>query len=116
MFRPVRRPPGLKTDLQLPGQRVVVNGGTQPIQNLFHWTDPNAPANQHHQPDRFTGGNAGKKNTGKKATPDDDGEVGQRKPGYLDPKLQDKIFQQQGTGVFRRARELIVRIGRPRQP
>ncbi|TAH35343.1 MAG: hypothetical protein EYC62_04810 [Alphaproteobacteria bacterium] len=96
---------GSKTDLRLPGQKVVMDGQLSRFRNLFGWEES--------QGDSLSNDN-GKKRLRKIAPSDsDEGNIGS--PRYVPPALQAKISEQ-GPGVFRKARELILRIGRPRQP
>ncbi len=96
---------GPKTDLRLPGQKVVVDGQLSRFRNLFGWEES--------QGESLSNDNRLKKP--RKVAPIDSGDANTGQPSYISAGMQAKMVEQ-GPGVFKKARELILRIGRPRQP
>lgn len=118
MSRPTRKYNIRKTDLRPPGQMVVADGRLISSQDLFHHqTDATHPpaanidariAVIEKSSGKSKGGKKGATTTKPKPTSGGD--------ANFNPKFTMGIFDRAGFGLSKRARELIMRIGRPRQP
>jgi len=118
MSRPTRKYNIRKTDLRPPGQRLVADGRLISPQDLFHsQTDAAHPpaANADTRIAVIDRSNSKLKGSKKgavaaKPKPTSGGDANSN------PKFTMGIFDRAGFGLTKRARELIMRIGRPRQP